>query len=312
MNKKYLNFVICFIITIFFLEIFNHSSLIIETIFKSINIWFYNIVPTILPIYILIDLLSNYQGIYYLAKIFGNFMEKVFKMKKSTSFVFVLSIVSGFPSNSKYLKMLLDNQEINTKEANKLLTFTHFSNPLFIIQTIGITFLNDKQVGILILIIHYLINFLIGLFYRNYYINLSNKGNINLKQKTSFVTCLTNAIYNTIKILFLLLGIITFFMLITAIIRVNFPLNTIVLNILCGLLEMTQGLYYVSSLSIPLLLKATLMTFFISFGGISIHLQVFSILKDYKVSYSNYLFARIIHGFLSSSLVYLILNFMRP
>ena len=208
--------------------------------------------------------------------------------------------------------MLLDNQEINTKEANKLLTFTHFSNPLFIIQTIGITFLNDKQVGILILIIHYLTNFLIGLFYRNYYINLSNKGNINLKQKTSFVTCLTNAIYNTIKILFLLLGIITFFMLITAIIRVNFPLNTIVLNILCGLLEMTQGLYYVSSLSIPLLLKATLMTFFISFGGISIHLQVFSILKDYKVSYSNYLFARIIHGFLSSSLVYLILNFMRP
>ena len=51
------------------------------------------------------------------------------------------------------------------------------------------------------------------------------------------------------------------------------------------------------------------MTFLISFGGFSIHMQVFSILSDYKIKYLPYLITRIMHGLISASLVYLILNF---
>ena len=54
--------------------------------------------------------------------------------------------------------------------------------------------------------------------------------------------------------------------------------------------------------------KTSIITFFLSFGGISIHMQVFSILKDYKLKYSNYLLARIFHGLISFSLVYLVLS----
>lgn len=302
MNKKYFNYLICLILLLFFFEILNNSNLIINTVYKSINIWFYNIVPTILPIYLIIDLLANYNGFYYLSKLFGTFMEKVFKMKKETSHVFILSCLSGFPSNSKYIKNMLDNKEINLEEANKLLTFTHFSNPLFIIESIGFKFLYDKKIGIIILICHYLTNIIIGLFYRNYYINL-DRINIKKENKKGFVICLTNSIYKTIKILFLLLGIITFFMLITCILR-ELLINSYILNIICGLLEMTQGIYYISGSNLNIVFKASIITFFISFGGISIHMQVFSILSDYKLKYSNYLLARIFHGFISSSLVY--------
>ena len=54
MNKKYSNYLICLIIILFFFEILNNSNLIINTVYKSINIWFYNIVPTIFPIYLTI------------------------------------------------------------------------------------------------------------------------------------------------------------------------------------------------------------------------------------------------------------------
>lgn len=309
MNKKYSNYLICLIIILFFFEILNNSNLIINTVYKSINIWFYNIVPTILPIYLTVDLLANYNGFYYLSKLFGKFMEKVFKMKKETSFIFILSCLSGFPSNSKYIKIMLDNKEINLEEANKLLTFTHFSNPLFIIESIGYRFLHNKKIGIIILICHYLTNIIIGLFYRNYYINL-NSITLNKNNKTRFVICLTNSIYKTIKILFLLLGIITFFMLITCIIREKLLINSFILNIICGLLEMTQGIFYIASSNLNIILKASIITFFISFGGISIHMQVFSILSDYKLKYSNYLLARIFHGLISSSLVYFLLTIM--
>ncbi|MBQ8471996.1 MAG: hypothetical protein IJ501_00665, partial [Bacilli bacterium] len=162
MNKKSFNLIISIIILLFLFEIFDHSNIIVKTIYSSTSIWFYNIVPTILPIYIIVDLLLNYNTIDYLSNLFGKFMEKVFKLKKETSFVFLLSIISGFPSNSKYLKNLLDDNLINTKEASKLLMFTHFSNPLFIIESIGINFLHNKKVVILILIIHYLNNIIIG------------------------------------------------------------------------------------------------------------------------------------------------------
>ena len=308
MNKKSFNLIISIIILLFLFEIFDHSNIIVKTIYSSTSIWFYNIVPTILPIYIIVDLLLNYNTIDYLSNLFGKFMEKVFKLKKETSFVFLLSIISGFPSNSKYLKNLLDDNVINTKEASKLLMFTHFSNPLFIIESIGINFLHNKKIGILILIIHYLTNIIIGFINRNYYINLDKNNNKIKKNKISFVNCLTNSIYNTIKILFLLYGIITIFMIITTVIKENLNLNSTFSSLLCGLLEMTQGINYVSLLNIPINLKATIITFLISFGGFSIHMQVFSILSDYKLKYKDYFISRIIHGTIASSLVYLILN----
>jgi len=309
MNKKYFNLLISFIIFCFLYEIFDHSDIVIKTIYESTKIWFYNLVPTIFPIYIIIDLLLNYNGLNYLSKIFAYVMKKVFKCKKETSFVFLLSLISGFPSNSKYLKNLLDKKTINNQEALKLLFFTHFSNPLFIIESIGISFLQNKKIGIIILIIHYLTNILIGIFTRNYYVDLKTNNIKDENKSLSFIACLTNSIFNTVKILFLLFGIITFFMLITSIIRENIKINPLFNSLLCSLLEMTGGLKSLAELNISINLKATLMTFLISFGGFSIHMQVFSILSDYKIKYLPYLITRIMHGLISASLVYLILNF---
>ena len=48
-------------------------------------------------------------------------------------------------SNSKYLKDLLDNKLISNNDCQKCLNFCHFTNPIFIIGTIGYTFLHDKK-----------------------------------------------------------------------------------------------------------------------------------------------------------------------
>lgn len=307
MNKKHFNISI-FLIIFLFIEIFINSSSITKTIYQSSYIWFYNIVPSIFPIYLLVDLLINYQIIDVFSKLFKKFMNKFFLLKKETSFVFILSIISGFPSNSKYIKSLLDKNIINLKEANKLLMFTHFSNPLFIIESIGVSFLQNKKIGILILLVHYFSNIIIGLLTRKYYVSIDNNLIIKKHEKTSFITCLTNSIYNTLKILFLLYGIITFFMIITTILKENFSVNPLLNNFLCGLLEMTQGIYYIGSTNLSLPLKASIITFFLSFGGFSIHMQVFSILKDYKLKYFDYFLARISHALIASSIIYLILS----
>ena len=106
----------------------------------------------------------------------------------------------------------------------------------------------------------------------------------------------------------LVLGVTTVFLVITTVIDNNISLNNYYQSILNGFFEMTQGLKYVSLLNIPLKLKAVISTMIISFGGLSVHMQIISILSDTKIKYLPFLTARIIHALTSSFLVYILFD----
>ena len=67
---------------------------------------------------------------------------------------------------------------------------------------------------------------------------------------------------------------------------------------------MTGGISNVSMLNIDLKLKSTLITMILSFGGISVHMQVKSILSDTPIKYQPYLVARLLHSSISGLLIY--------
>ena len=248
-------------------------------------------------------------------------MNKVFRVKGVGAFALIMSLISGFPSSAKYIKELYNKNLINQNEATKLLMFTHFSNPLFILGTISLLFLNNKEVGLLILICHYLGNFIIGIIFRNYYPSKEENKNISIKKvlteisnnrvksNKKFGEIITTALLNSINTLILILGVITMFLVITTIIDNNINLNSFHQSILNGFVEMTQGLKYVSLEEIPLKLKCILSTMIISFGGLSVHMQVISILSDTKINYLPFLTARIIHAIISSLLMFFLFDF---
>ena len=62
---------------------------------------------------------------------------------------------------------------------------------------------------------------------------------------------------------------------------------------------MTTGIKSITSLNIAEETKLLISTFFISFGGLSVHAQIFSMLDDYKVNYFLFLISRLIHASLS-------------
>ncbi|MCM1370528.1 MAG: hypothetical protein NC181_01360 [Clostridium sp.] len=304
--KKFKDKFTIIILFFFIFEIITNSSLIMNTIGFSIDIWKNNIFPSLFPFFVLSDLLINYGFIETTSKLFKPLM-KLFKIKSECAFIFVLSIFSGFPSNSKYTKELYDKGIINNYEATKILMCTHFSNPIFILGTITV-FLN-KKLAIIILISHYIGNLLIGIIFRNYhpsnYKNINNE--ITKKETKNFIEVLTNSLIKTIDTLLLLLGIITTFLIITTVLDKNLNIPDIYQYILNGIIEMTQGLKYVSDLNIDINIKAIIFTFFLSFGGICIHTQVKSILKGTDIKYLPYLLARITHGIISSLITTLII-----
>lgn len=310
MKKKYTSLLICALTIFFLIEIFNNTEIILNAFFEGTIIWFKNIVPNTFLLFIITDILNNYHFTKYISLIMGNFIQKVFKLPKESSYTIVMSILSGFPSNSKLIKELLDDNQITINDANKLLTFTHFSNPLFVISTIGISFLNNKKIGIIILIVHYLTNFIVGLLFRNIYYEKKDNNNISKTKSLSFIPLLKISILNTVNTLFTIYGIIIFFFIITTIINYKFNLNPFHRMLINGLLEITNGLKKLSLLNINVIIKATISTFFISFGGLSIHMQVISILENYNINYGIYFLSRILHASISSLIVYLFLTYI--
>ena len=311
MSKIQKNLLI-YLITIFFLwEFLLNSNYLITVFFNTINLCINNLFPSIFIFFTITDILHNYNLPYYISKTIGATFEKIFKIPKVGAYIVSMSFTSGFPGNAKLIKEQLDKKAIDKYDATKLLTMTHFANPLFVIFTVGNTFFHDKKIGIIILIIHFITNIIIGLLFRNIF-KYEKKDNY-LKPNTplSFIDLLKNSFNNTFKILITVFGIILFMALITTTINHYLNLHSFSNCLFNGLIEITTGLKYLSLLNIEKAKACALATFFISFGGLSIHMQIISILNKYDVNYYIYLISRILHGTISSILVYLILIYYK-
>lgn len=320
MRKKWVSIAIMFVLLVIGFEILTSSKYILESVSFSFHIWKDNIFPSLFPFFVLSEILVQYGFVEFVGEIFKKVMNKLFRINSNCAFIFIMGIISGFPSSAKYTKELYEQGLITEKEATKVLTFTHFSNPLFILGTVSLLFLNNKEVGLLILCCHYLSNVMIGILFRGYHpspnedtkisltVAIDKMHNRRIQNTKNFGQIITDALNHTVSTLLLILGTITMFLVLTTIIDQNINLNSFHQGILNGFVEMTQGLKYISLLHIPLQLKSALCAMILSFGGFSVHMQMMSILSDTNIKYLPFFLARIVHALLASTMVYFLFD----
>ena len=303
--KKFLNILIFIIIVSALL--FN-SSEVVESIKLSFSICINNLFPNLIPLLLISNIFINYNLMNDLNDIFGTFFNKIFGINKNTTFSIIMSMISGTPSNAKYLKDTYDLNLIDESDINDCLKFCHFTNPIFILNTIGLTFLNSKKLGLIILISHFLSSFIIGIFRKKRKVFKENF-NTNKKDKKNFISILSNSIISSFNTLLIILGVITTCLMLTCILNKVLLINQDY-KFIYGLLEITQGLKYLSISNLSINIKAIISSFLISFGGICIHIQVFSILDNKKIRYIPYFLSRIIQGMFSSILTFILINIL--
>lgn len=302
MNKNLINFLINFVLLFIFIYIFMYSSNIKASILFAFDIWINNLIPSMFPFLLISNLLINYGFLDVLSLILGPFIEKIYRLPRICAYPIVASIFTGFPTGSKYTKDLLDSNKISIQDANRLIMFTSFSNPLFIVSSVGECLLHNKKVGFFIFFSHLFSGLLIGLIYRSKNKTIENVIRVNYTKK-SFINVLTNSIADIFKILINMLGIIIFFLIIITILSTFFR-NNLFTIIIKGIIEVTTGITYISSYKINLRLKASIIGLMLSFNGLSVHLQTKSIIVGTKIKYKNFLIARILHSILCFLLIY--------
>ena len=245
--RKYSNNIIVLLCFIILILILLNKTLVSDTIITSFYIWFNTMLPSMFPMFILSDILITYNFTNYLPKKLISYLSKIFNLSNNAVFIFLLSMISGFPLNAIIIKNSFDNKLLTKEECEHLLYFTHFSNPLFILNTVGIFYLNSNIYGIIILISHILSNIIIAILLRNK--NYPNIHYISLNSNCqSFGTTLSNSINKAISSLLMISGTVTLFLILSTLITHIFTLNSYLGTLVQGILEMTMGLFSLSKL----------------------------------------------------------------
>ena len=291
MKKKYQELFAVLIILFLYLGIFINPSLIIESGISSINIFKTKLFPSIFPFFVLASLLLELGIATKISNKLNPIFKRLFHVEGNSSFIILVSIISGFPSGSKYAVENYKNKTIDKATANYLLTFTHFANPLFILGTCGLI-LNSLSLAYKILIIQIISNLILGIILRPKEIISSKK--INNYQTKSFLEALPKAINDAIKLLLFMLGSITFFMFFSKLLTSFLSLNSFFETIITGILDMTSGISLVPSINTTNYIRGLIVLTFITFGSFSVHLQVLNNIKEEDLEYKYFFFGRII------------------
>lgn len=283
MIKKIKKIIIILILLFFCLYLIINPIVLTNSVNYSINIFLKYLFPTLFPFFILTDLLINYNVTYYIGKILKKTFGFLFNIGEEESFIYILSIFTGQPSNAKYIKDLLDRNVISIKNATIFLSYSFFPSPMFIIGTIGILFYNNIFIGIIIFISILLSNSIFAIIIRNKYDK--NNNSYKYSKPFNFGKIINKSILSSFNTLLLILGSITIFIIIINTFKHLVSDNTIFNTLISGLLEITIASKNISVLDINLYFKILLTTIILSFGGISVHTQVKSILCDYNIKY---------------------------
>ena len=317
----FLLFTICLII-------FSKSN--IQAVKNALNIWVNNVIPSLFPFFIATELLNHTNIPRIIGNLFNKIMRPVFNVPGIGAYALFMGIISGYPVGAKIVTNFRRENLCTKEEAERLITFTNNSGPLFILGTVGITLFYDSGIGLLLLCTHILACISVGIIFRFWKINNKEKRTTDtLETNISFNSLgevLSKSISSAINSVVLIGGFIILFGIIFSILQkthllsfIKLPIVPIfnllnidtnfIIPILTGILELTNGVSIVSTIASKNLgINVIVCAFLLGFGGLSIMLQVLSITSKSDLSIKPYILGKLFHGILAAFYTFLIIN----
>lgn len=307
------NYIISIFITLFiFLFVYNLDSNMASAVY-GLKLVLIAIMPTIFPFSAVCNLLICYDGIELYSKLLGPLICKPLKLSKACSFPIAASFICGYPLGAKYATDIYNLGYIDKIEYERLLNIAANAGPIFILGSIALSILGDIKYGYILLIANYLSIILIGLFTRSKVKNLSKSEHKINSSTSSFGTNLKISIENAVSTTINVGAFVIIFSVIIniikntsfiniALLKVENILNlkaTTLYNLLLGSIEFTNGAKLIEQSNLNIILKLSLISFILSFSGLSVIAQVSSITSSARPNLSKYTFYKLIQGLLS-------------
>lgn len=317
------------------LVIFSKSNLTAAK--NGLVLWANNVVPSLLPFFIATELLGYTNVVNKLGKLLNPIMQPIFNVPGVGSYALLMGIISGYPTGAKIVCNLKEQGLLTDVESERLLAFTNNSGPLFILGTVGVSLFGNTLIGFLLLLTHILACISVGILFRfwkkNKNSNFSNlKININNnKQLVNFSNLgevLGKSITSSISTIVMIGGFVVLFSVVLSILKnsniiellahIIFPFFRLFgiqdfkfcTSFISGILELTNGVMSISTILCKnISINIILTSFLLGFAGISILLQVYSIIAKSNISIKPYIVGKLLHGLFAALYTFLFITY---
>lgn len=243
------------------------------------------IVPTLLPILILTNTIIKSSSRLFLEAVFSP-LARLLRLPKCACCALILGLIGGYPTGAILSNELFNLHLIDNQTAKRLLRCSFCGGVAFIITAVGTIHLNSTKTGIIIYTINVLSSIIIcvadGIIHPN-----TNKSTQECSiGSQSFCNALINSIECSTKSVAVMCGCIVFFSAICGLVSIP--------PFAMPLIEITNGIFkFNGSISLPYL------CFFLSFGGLCIHLQILNVIKSTGIGYIDFFVHRVVGGLIS-------------
>lgn len=243
------------------------------------------IVPTLLPILILTNTIIKSSSRVFLEAVFSP-LARLLRLPKCACCALILGLIGGYPTGAILTNELFNLHLIDSATAKRLLRCSFCGGVAFIITAVGTIHLNSTKTGVIIYIVNVLSSIIIcvadGIIHPN-----TNKSTQEYSiGSQSFCNALINSIECSTKSVAVMCGCIVFFSAICGLVSIP--------PFAMPLIEITNGIFkFNGSISLPYL------CFFLSFGGLCIHLQILNVIKSTGIGYIDFFIHRVVGGLIS-------------
>ena len=328
----FITVVITILVIIFFFFSFNAA-------FEGLKIWWEIVFPSLLPFFIIAEILMGLGVVHFLGALLEPLMRPLFKVPGVGAFAMAMGLASGYPIGAKITGNLRRKKLCTKTEAERLVSFTNTADPLFMIGAVAVGFFHRADLGIIIAGAHYVSSILVGLMMRFYQGDenttpIKRSRNVNNKNENIFKNAiiellearksdgrslgelLGDSVRESVNTLLMVGGFIILFSVITKILAVTGIIaylssflmfflrpfgfsQAMILPLVSGIFEITNGANLVSQTQTPLLEQLIIVNAIIAWSGLSVHAQVATMINGTDINIKPYIFARIIQSLLA-------------
>lgn len=269
---RFIKTVMCITILVLTSLFIIYSNVVKASVLNALNICVKSVIPSLLPISCLIGIISSCGFLSAVPKRLGGL------------FLFLISIISGYPIGVKTLNTLVLNGQINNKAAEKIVPSLICGGPAFIISVVGLNVFQNINIGIRIYLSVIISNLVIFAIKGGFKIKI-NQYPSNVKIAHS----ITNAIKDATNSVTYICSFVILFSSIGELIKIFLGSNAA--KYVLYTLEVTSAVLNSNNVFIT--------CYIVSFGGLCVIVQALSVAENFKINLLQLIIYRLISALIS-------------
>lgn len=314
----------------------------------GLKTWWNIVFPSLLPFFIASELLMSFGVVHFMGVLLEPVMRPLFNVPGAGSFVMAVGFSSGYPIGSMVTARLRSQKLCTRVEAERLMSFTNNSSPLFMLVAVAVGMFNNPTLGWIIAGAHYLSNITLGFILRFYARDdaeripeppAKSRGLIGhafrqmlqmqRQDKRPLGKIMGDAVRNAVTNLLNIGGFIILFAVIIKMLTAASFINSlasclgvfllplgfspeILPALASGFFEMTIGSKLASEITVPLLQQVVAVGMILAWSGLSVHAQAASMISDTDIRMPPFIITRVAHSFLAGLYSYVIFQWCSP